>query len=120
MGLPAQVNSIIPISLQRRVESSKGDVKYTRLSLDELKRVHVLMARDCSKFEPRLQSPDMEPDSVTALLAAQIFIAQPVSLNWSHWSRRAYLGVVRIALGAANIIKAAHNDNGIEELTEEH
>ena len=33
------------------------------------------------------------------VLSRRCFIAQPVSLNWAQWSRKAYLGVLRLALG---------------------
>jgi hypothetical protein len=114
--LPAQVNSIIPIELKRRWETPSGQTKYTRLSLVELKRVHACMARDCTTFRPAIESDA----ATTELLTRRMFIAQPVSLNWSHWQRRAYLGVVRIALGASNLIDAAMDENGTAALCEEH
>jgi len=113
--LAGQVNTIVPITLKKRILKNKG-YRCERLDLDELKRLHLLLALDCSVFYPRI--PDLPVDQ-QRVLAKRCFIAQPVSLNLTAWGRAAYLGVLRLALGAVSIINAVERQQGAQELLEE-
>eukprot|EP00747_Dinoflagellata_sp_TGD_P073422 gnl/TRDRNA2_/TRDRNA2_157892_c0_seq1.p1 gnl/TRDRNA2_/TRDRNA2_157892_c0~~gnl/TRDRNA2_/TRDRNA2_157892_c0_seq1.p1 ORF type:complete len:814 (-),score=150.38 gnl/TRDRNA2_/TRDRNA2_157892_c0_seq1:306-2747(-) len=117
--LPGQVNTVIPIVLKKKKApgmtpkaKAKGDI-YERLILDELVRVHELMARDCTQFSPPIKNVTEEEKEV---LSTRCFIAQPVSLNWSSWSRGAYVGVLRIVLGAVAITEAVNQGWGAADL----
>jgi len=113
--LTGQVNTVIPITLKKRVLKSKG-YRYERLNLDELKRLHLLLALDCSLFVPPI--PGLAADDAR-VLAKRCFIAQPVSLNLTTWGRAAYLGVLRFSLGAVSISKAVEQQQGVQGLLDE-
>lgn len=113
--LTGQVNTIIPITLKKKVLKKKGS-SFERLHLEELKRLHLLLALDCSRFTPQITDVSSEQNLV---LAKRCFIAQPVSLNLTTWGRAAYLGVLRISLGAVSIIDAVEKKKGPEGLLEQ-
>jgi len=113
--LTGQVNTIIPITLKKRVLNKKG-CRLERLHLEELKRLHLLLALDCSDFMPPI--PDLAA-SEKMVLAKRCFIAQPVSLNLTTWGRAAYLGVLRFSLGAVSIVDAVTKQQGADELLEQ-
>jgi len=114
--LTGQVNTIVPIVLEKRVLSKSKGYRFERLHLDELKRLHLLLALDCSIFTPKI--PGL-PSEQQMALARRCFIAQPVSLNLTTWGRAAYLGVLRFALGATSITDAVNQEKGAPELLEQ-
>jgi len=90
-----------------------SETRTERLHLDELHRVHLLLALDCTCLTPEI--PDLDEDDRQAL-ATQCHIAQPVSLNLTQWSRSAFIGVLRIVLGAHNVIKAVELSQEVKDV----
>jgi hypothetical protein len=119
--LPGQVNTIIPITLSLKTcrspkRAQPAQPRYERLHLDDLHRVHLLLAFDCTQFVPEI--PDLA-EADLKVLASKCFIAQPVSLNLTQWSRSAYIGVLRIVLGAHNIIHAVEHSQDIQAVLQD-
>lgn len=119
--LPGQINTIVPITLRRKVVKAgkggkEGRSSYQRLTIEELHRVHLLMALDCSQFLPFVLACG---PAGSECLKKRCFIAQPVSLNLTQWSRAAYLGVLRIVLGSSTIVDAVNRKRDIQDVLKE-
>jgi hypothetical protein len=100
-----EVNSIVSFQLMKVVPKAET---YERLTMDELKKVHALMARDLSEHSAALLDQGAavqlaNGETVGSVLTRRCFIAQPVALNSPEWVRSAHKGCIRIALSAPHV-----------------
>jgi hypothetical protein len=105
LGKMKEVNSIISVQLMKASQTANT---YDKLTMDELKKVHTLMARDLSEHSAALLDQGAtvrlaEGESVFEVLARRCFIAQPVALNSAEWLRSAHMGCIRVALSAPHV-----------------
>jgi hypothetical protein len=105
LGKMKEVNSIISVQLMKASPTANT---YEKLTMDELKKVHALMARDLSEQSAVLVEQGAtvclaQNITVFEVLARRCFIAQPVALNSADWLRSAHLGCIRIALSAPHV-----------------
>jgi hypothetical protein len=103
-----EVNSIISFQLMKASQSKSDGEAYERLTMDELKKVHALMARDLSAKSAALLEQGAtvrfaHGETVEGILARPCFIAQPVALNSPQWLRSAHKGCIRIAISAPHV-----------------
>lgn len=99
-----KVKTINMLELKKRIGVAEdGTLQWGRLTLDEMKKVHTLMATDVSGKDGWPEDP---------VLAKRIFIAQPVALTKE-------LVIIRAAIGAPLVrrIQAAEEGNA-EDLAE--
>jgi len=99
-----KVKTINMLELKKRIDiGDNGTEQWEHLSLDEMKKVHTLMATDVSGKDGWPEDP---------VLAKRIFIAQPVALTKE-------LVIIRVAVGAPLVqrIHAAEQDDA-EDLAE--
>jgi hypothetical protein len=100
-----EVNSIVSFQLMKAVPAADS---YERLTMNELKKVHALMATDLSAHSAALLDQGAtvclaRAKTVDEVLARRCFIAQPVALNSPQWLRSAHKGCIRIALSAPHV-----------------
>jgi len=108
LGKMKEVNSIISFQLMKAVRPNSGEEAYDRLTMDELKKVHALMAKDLSEHSGALLDQGAtvrlaHGETVKAVLARRCFIAQPVALNSTQWLRSAHKGCIRVAISAPHV-----------------
>jgi hypothetical protein len=103
-----EVNSILSFQLSKAAPTQSAAEAYERLTMDELKKVHALMAKDLSEHSAALQEQGayvrLGPGhTVESVLGRRCFIAQPVALNSAQWLRSAHKGCLRVAMSAPHV-----------------
>merc|ERR1719379_671507 len=89
------------------MKATKTANMYEKLTMDDLKQVHALMARDLSEHSAALLDQGatvrLTGETVFEVLARRCFIAQPVALNSAQWLRSAHIGCIRVAMSAPHV-----------------